>query len=174
MSLYERAKYWNATAAERADSYPCDRYLNPPYEGLLRAIDVDAPPEVLFRWLCQLKAAPYSYDWLDNGGRVSPRQLTPGLEKLECGQFFLIGKIVEFEPNRHISALTTRPFARLFGPIAITYAIQPRGENQSRLLVKLDVGAQDWWQRLRCWLLVWGDFVMMRKQLLTLKERAEG
>jgi hypothetical protein len=173
MGLYDLAKFWNVTLEERAQPYPCDNYLSIPYEGLLRAIDVEASPAVVFRWLCQLKAAPYSYDWLDNAGRSSPKQLTPGLDKLERGQFFLIGKIVEFETNRHISALTTRRFERLFGPLAVTYAVQPKGQNASRLLVKLDVGAQGWWQKLRRALLAWGDLFMMRKQLLTLKALAE-
>ena len=69
------ADAWNATEAERAElatDVPCDR-LVPGGRRLVRAVDVDAPAPLVFRWLCQLRVAPYSYDTLDNlkkGGRI--------------------------------------------------------------------------------------------------------
>src|SRR6185369_11959475 len=88
---------WGSTAAERAMSLPCDRYLDPPEQVLHRALDVDAPADVVFRWLCQLRVAPYSYDWIDNFGRTSPRTLTPGLERLAVGQTCMtMFELVEF------------------------------------------------------------------------------
>lgn len=61
-----RARTWGSTEAERARQYPCDRWLVDPDDVCFRAIDVAAQPAVVFRWLCQLRAAPYSYDWIDN------------------------------------------------------------------------------------------------------------
>jgi hypothetical protein len=139
-------------------------------------VDVNAPPAILFRWLCQLKVAPYSYDWLDNGGRPSPRRLTPGVEELQPGQRMVgMFKLVEFEENRHLTLVMDSPkAAALYGMIAGSYVVSPTGSKGCRLVGKLLIhyprgGAG----RFMRWLLPWGDFVMMRKQFLTLKELAE-
>ena len=172
-AICERAWYWNVTPEERRAAYPCDRYLSMSHRGLLRAVDIDAPGDVVFRWLCQLKVAPYSYDWIDNRGRRSPRRLSAGAEHLEIGQSFLIGRIVEFEQDRQITSLIWDRLVPVFGPLAITYAVRPTGPASSRLVVKLAAGASNPWERARRTALAWGDLVMMRKQLLTLKALAE-
>ena len=100
---------------------------------------VNAPPALLFRWLCQLRAAPYSYDWLDNLGRQSPRRLTPGLDRLQVGQRIMtVFQLAAFEPDRHITAVLDRPGA-LFDDLAVTYLIVPEAEERCRLVVKLAV-----------------------------------
>ena len=60
-----RPERWGATAAEAEATYPCDELAEAPHIALTRAIDVDAPVAVIFRSLCQLRAAPCSYDWVD-------------------------------------------------------------------------------------------------------------
>ncbi len=77
---------WGTTAAERQLAFPCDASLPHNDAQLFRGITINASPQVVFRWLCQLRVAPYSYDWIDNGGRQSPQELTPGSERLEIGQ----------------------------------------------------------------------------------------
>jgi hypothetical protein len=160
------AHTWGSTAAERSQALPCDRYLPDAGTVVHRAIDIAAPPKTVFRWLCQLRAAPYSYDLIDNFGRRSPQALTPGLDQLEVGQRFMtIFDLVEFEPDRHVT-LVVRHWRRVFGAGAVTYAVSPDGENGSRLLVRVASGRGS---RLLPWL----DLFMMRRQLLNLKRLAE-
>jgi hypothetical protein len=166
---------WGSTAAEREARWPCDEILDSPDRALFRAVDVDAPPPLLFRWLCQLRAAPYSYDLIDNAGRTSPRTLTPGLDLLEIGQAFArIFRLASFDRESQITLRMTAPGAvRMFGEVCVSYMVRRRGLG-SRLFVKLlvrDAGRAPW--SLLAPLLPWGDLIMMRKQLLTLKKLAE-
>jgi hypothetical protein len=76
---------WGTTADDRR-AFPDDHRLPDADDVLHRAVTVDAPGELVWRWVCQLRLAPYSYDWLDNLGRRSPRSLVDGTDRLELGQ----------------------------------------------------------------------------------------
>jgi hypothetical protein len=152
---------WGVTADEIAAARPCDALGPADAARADRAISIGAPVAVVYRWLCQLRVAPYSYDLLDNFGRRSPRTLTPGLEQLEVGQRFIsIFRLVSFARDEHIT-LATRA-------TAVTYAVAPAGDA-----TRLTVRVRYWGPRLLRAPLLAGDLLMMRKQLLTLKELAE-
>lgn len=168
---------WGTRATERLLVFPCDSVISNPDDSVFRGVTIHAPPAIVFRWLCQMRAAPYSYDWIDNGGRPSPRQLVPGLEKLEVGQEVMrIFDLVDFERDRHLTIRVkpgTGP-ARSFGDIAVSYMIVAGENNSCRLLVKLIAkfpsGNKGRFMRA---FLPWGDLIMMRRQLLNFKELAE-
>lgn len=166
---------WGSTEAERNLAYPCDGLLENPEAVYFRAVSVQAPAEVLFRWLCQLKVAPYSYDWLDNGFRRSPRSLTPGAENLAVGDAVMtIFRLVDFEPGKHLTIVMQHPGAiRIFGHLVITYMVRPQADG-CRLIVKALIRyPQTGVWRLMRWFLPWGDLIMMRKQFLTFRALAE-
>jgi hypothetical protein len=158
---------WNTTPRGTRRAFSYDGYLDTPVCRLTRAVTITAPPPTVFRWLCQLRVAPYSYDWLDNPGRRSPRRLTPGAERLAQGQPFLVFQLAEFDEGKSLTGVVQPRFERIYGPLAGTYAIQPRQDGTCRLVARLDVGATTTFQRVRRALLAWGDLIMMRKQLLT-------
>jgi hypothetical protein len=160
---------WGSTADERGQRFPCDDHVARPTGVLFRAIDVAAAPELTFAWLCQLRVAPYSYDWIDNFGRRSPRRRDTSNERLALNQRVMtIFRLVAFQRNEHITLLIDR--TRVFGDLAGSYCVRPSPIG-SRIVVKL-VYRLPPCSPLR-WLLPPGDLVMMRKQLLTLKQLAE-
>jgi hypothetical protein len=164
---------WGARTDEVERPLACDDHVADPHQRLLRAVDVAAPPDVLFRWVCQLRVAPYSYDRLDNRGRRSPRTLTPGVDDLEAGQRWMtIFRLVAFEPGRSVTLVHDGP---VFGRVAVTYDVTSRGDAGSRLLARLVVRHRRGLRGvIASVVLPAGDLVMMRRQLLTLKACAEG
>jgi hypothetical protein len=110
---------WGSTAHQRAQAYPCDRLVAAPNLILFRAVGVDAPKGILFRWLCQLRAAPYSYDWLDNFGRESPRTRDPELERLTVGdRVMTLFRLADFARDQHLTLVLDK--TGLFGDLALT------------------------------------------------------
>ena len=144
-----------------------------------RAVTVRAEPAVVFRWLCQLRVAPYSYDLVDNLGRRSPRALTPGLESLAVGQrFATIFTLVDWVPDDLLALEITAPTGiRLFGRLPLVYQTVPLpGGPEARTTLRGDIAlprAESARAGARSTALAWGDLVMMRRQLRTLARLSE-
>lgn len=171
--LRQLPQHWQTTAAEIETAESCDHLASTGGSVMTRAIDIPAPASATFRWLCQLSVAPYSYDWIDNAGRRSPRTLTPGTDLLCLGQNFLIGTLTAFEPGHHITVRAYPAAERLFGLVAMTYRVTASSGRTSRLVARLIVHQPgNPWEHLRYHALAWGDLIMMRKQLMTLRELA--
>lgn len=164
--------HWNTRPEDLDGPWPCDDFAPAGAARLYRAIDIAAPLENTWPWICQLRVAPYSYDWIDNRGRRSPQERTPALERLEVGQTVMsIFRIVGFEPGKHLT-IEARGMAGL-GPIHVSYRTTPASHG-TRLTAQLRVAYPQSLPGsglLRA--LAVGDWIMMRKQLLTLKRYAE-
>ena len=148
-----------------ARRYPCDDLVPEPACAAWRGVTVHAPPERVWPWVGQIRLAPYSYDWIDNRGRRSPRQLR-GLPEPQAGETFTTaltgptGTIVSAGPNQQLTA-------RITGAV-MSYVLVPSGAD-TRLLLKIVVARG----RLIAPLICVGDLVMARRQLLNLKSLAE-
>ena len=169
--LLRAAENWGATAEDLDRSLPCDDLLCDAEVVVHRAVDVDAPPELVFRWLCQLRVAPYSYDLIDNGGRRSPQRLTPGLDRLVVGQPAMrLFHLAAFAKPEQISFCHTG----LFGRVAVSYAVTPR-DGRSHLYARIRWTPPDLPvpKALTIEAMGVGDLIMARRQLLNLKRLAE-
>ncbi len=168
---------WGTESHERLYNFPCDSFIKRFNDVYYRGITIKARPETIFRWLCQMRIAPYSYDLIDNSGRKSPLALTPGIGDLDIGQEVMkIFELVHFERNKSLTIRIKRNTSsyRIFGDVAISYIIVPKSGRQCRLLVKFvcqyPKGILGMMMRL---ILPWGDLIMMRRQLLNFKRLSE-
>lgn len=159
------ADRWGVTAAEVARRYPCDDVVPQPVMQAWRGVTVHATPEQVWPWVVQLGLAPYSYDWVDNLGRRSPRELQD-LSDPSVGEPFThaagrpVGSVLSVTPGEQVTA-------RIFSSV-MSYVVVPTG-RQSRLLMKIVMGSG----RVFAPLVSAGDLVMARRQLLNLKALAE-
>jgi hypothetical protein len=157
---------WGVTDAEMWRGYPCDAFVPDPAWQAWRGVTVTAPAERVWPWVRQIRLAPYSYDWVDNLGRRSPRELRD-LDDPRVGDPFTatggrpVGRVVAVAPGEHLTAT-------IMG-VHMSYVLVDDGER-SRLLLKL---ASPTGRRLGP-LFALGDLVMARRQLLTLQALAEG
>ena len=162
---------WNVGPEEKLIAFPCDKYPLDEDTVLFRGISILAPASIVYRWLCQLRVAPYSYDRLDNLGRQSPQALTLGVDRLEVGQRMMGFELVDFQPDRSI---TLRGKATIYGDGVGSYLILPLTNGSVRLLAKIRIkyprGLRGLLVRL---FLPLGDMIMMKRQLLNIKRLSE-
>ena len=157
---------WGVTAAEITRRYPCDDVVPSPALQAWRGVTVRAESGHVWPWVTQIQLAPYSYDWLDNLGRRSPRRLH-GLPDPVPGDYFTAalggrpaGRILSVIPGEQLTA-------RIMGAV-MSYVLVPDGPSTRLLLKVVTAGGQ-----LLAPLLTVGDLVMARRQLLNLARLAE-
>jgi hypothetical protein len=179
---------WGATNDEVARALPGDDLAAGSPVGSTRAITIEAAPEDVWPWLVQIgygRGGFYSYDWLENAfvallrgtpGYHSVDVILPEHQRLATGDFIpaaprdVLGgrgpeplgwKVLAVEPNR---ALVLDGWG--------AFVLEPLGERTTRLIVRSrGAGA---WGRVAHYLF-WepAHFVMERRMLLGIKERAE-
>jgi hypothetical protein len=157
---------WGVTDAEVARRYPCDDFVDSPAMQLWRGVTVQTTPAEVWPWLCQVRLAPYSYDWIDNFGRRSPRDLR-GLPDPQPGDFFTcvggrfrLGEVLSVAPEEQLTA-------RIAG-VLMSYVLVAEGSS-TRLLMKLVMERDRWYAPA----LALGDWPMARRQLKNFKALAE-
>jgi hypothetical protein len=157
---------WGVSDGEAARRYPCDEFVREPVLQAWRGVRVAAPPEAVWPWVGQVRLAPYSYDWIDNRGRHSPRELA-GLPEPRVGERFTtaggrpLGTIVSVETGKQLTGAIMGAF--------MSYVLVPQDDGATRLLLKVVMRTS----RLRAVGLSVGDLVMSRRQLLNWKQLAE-
>ena len=172
---------WGITPSDLARVMAGDGLLvDPTYSGTM-AVIVDAPPEDIWPWLVQMgyqRVGLYSYDWLDRVfgflDRPSATRILPEFQPLAVDHEIPLGRepswpVAVIEPCRAL-VLAMRNMGDIdwvwqFG----LYTIEERTQLVSRSRVR----AHSVWARLITYAIEPAGFLMTRRMLLGLKQRAE-
>ncbi len=172
---------WGATDEEAHRSMPGDDLVPNPDIAFTRAITISAPPQAVWPWLAQMgyrRAGWYSYDRFDNDG-IHVHRIIPELQTLNVGDVMLTGpeggfRVEAIDPGRMLVLKIDRASVGQDLDMSCVITLDPAGEQHTRLLLRLrgkfNGLVEKLWGRV---LFDAGDFVMMRKMLLGIKERAE-
>lgn len=173
---------WGATTSDVSRVMAGDSLLsNPTYSGTM-VVTINAAPEDVWPWLVQIgyrRGGLYSYDWLDRLfgylDRPSATSILPEFQHLAVGDHIPLGRgpswpVSVVEPYRAL-VLDMRNMGGLdwvwqFGLYVI-------GEKRTRLVSRSRVRTQRLWARLFTYAIEPAGFVMTRRMLLGIKERAE-
>jgi hypothetical protein len=173
---------WGATPSDLARVMAGDSLLaDPTYSGTM-AVIVNATPEHIWPWLVQIgyqRGGLYSYDWLDRLfgylDRPSATRILPEFQHLAVGDAIPLGRgpswpVAVVVPNRTL-VLDIRNMGGL--DWVWQFGLYPVDETRTRLISRSRVRAQAVWARLLTHAIEPAGFLMTRRMLLGLKERAE-
>jgi hypothetical protein len=181
-----RINHWGATDQEHQATWPGDQLVAQPSFVWTNAITIQAPAAQVWPWLVQLgqgRGGLYSYDWLENliGCNVhsTDRILPPFQTLLQVGdrvirmaRYAPCNPVALFEPQRalvlgHIKD-THAELAAGHARSSWAFILQPVDQDSTRLLVRSRGSS------LMARLQGPVQFVMQRKTMLGIKQRAEG
>jgi hypothetical protein len=178
-------RVWGATKAESAAVQPGDALIEDANVTATRAITIRRSPDDVWPWIAQLgqgRGGFYSYDILENllGFDIhSANRIDPALQQLEVGDEVRLAPTVGLK-----AAIVERGLALVLQgalplaqapPFDTTWAFilceQPDGST--RLLSRERYGYKRWWAPFVVEPTQAISFVMSRKMLLGIRDRAE-
>jgi hypothetical protein len=173
---------WGTTPPDLTRVMAGDRLLvDPTYSGTI-GVTVNATPEDIWPWLAQIgyqRGGLYSYDWLDRLfgylDRPSATRILPEFQHLAVGDEIPLGRgpswpVGAIEPNRAL-VLDMRNMGGL--DWVWQFGLYPVDGTRTRLISRSRVRAQAVWARLLTHVIEPAGFLMTRRMLLGLKQRAE-
>jgi hypothetical protein len=169
---------WGSTDEEVKTEYKVDEFCEQSDLRIVRTVQVNVPPDQIFRWVRQMpEAGSYSWDLLNLRGGKSVEKLIEDLPELKEGDQFLIGKVVEVKRNKAITFdVGADP---KFPKMGITcmyggYYFKEIKGDKTRVSMVMRVDYEGIWGWFYSQVIVEiGDFFMATKQLSRLKELAE-
>jgi len=179
---------WGANDEELDLPLPGDDIVKSPSGTSTRAITIYAPPEDIWPWLVQMgkgRGGLYSYDWLDIAfgylSEPSSRRVLPEFQDLQPGDVIPIGKdgrteddfyVHIVEPNRALVIGANDPEFR--NRVSWAMVLVPIGSNETRLIVRVSIRLDEGIKGAAMSAVMEpASFIMLRKQMLTLKRLAE-
>jgi hypothetical protein len=168
---------WGATDEECERLLPGDDLVRAPTLDATRAITIRAQPSDIWPWLAQTgvnRAGWYSYDWLDNLGRPSAREIIAELQDIEVGD--LIPMSPDGRQGIRVHALDP-PYSMIWGTPGDTswaWVLDPQPDGTTRLISRVR-SRYRWLSPSIAFsmLLEFADIWMMRRMLLNLRDRVE-
>jgi hypothetical protein len=175
----------HATVAERDRKLVGDELIPSPIGVFNHAITIHRSPADVWPWLAQMgagRAGWYSYDFIDNGGCHSAERILPEFQNITVGSVFpaLPGAkdvfvVAQYEPERSLVLSWRLPEGRYQTTWA--FVLQESQPGQTRLLVRGRIASGYRPYGLPQWAAVLlgrpAHFIMQRKQLLSIRDRAE-
>jgi hypothetical protein len=151
------------------------------YSGTM-AVVIDAPPKHVWPWLVQIgyqRGGLYSYDWLDRLfgylDRASATRILPEFQQLAVGDRIPLGvgpswPVAVVEPPRAL-VLDMRNMGGI--DWVWEFGLYPIDEKRTRLVSRSRVSARTIWARMLTYAIEPAGFLMTRRMLLGIKQRAE-
>lgn len=174
--------HWGATDAEITRVLPGDGLVEHPIEVTTRAITIKAWPRHVWPWLAQMgkgRGGLYSYDWLDQVFGVldapSSDTLIPRFQHIEAGDTIPVGGSagwpVALAMPDELLLLDVRDQG---AHVTWAFTLDSISPTTTRLVMRVRARLpSDWKLPLMVAVLDPAEFLMVRRQLIGIRDRAE-
>ena len=173
---------WGATTSDLTRVMPGDLLLTDPTYSATMAVTVNARPEHIWPWLVQIgyrRGGLYSYDWLDRVfgylDRPSATRILPEFQNLAAGDVIPLGHgpswpvaVVERERALVLDMRNLGGFDWVW-----QFGLYPIDDHRTQLVTRSCVRTRSVWARLGTHVIEPAGFLMTRRMLLGVKQRAE-